>query len=50
MPPSLLDSQLAALEPLTPHEAGISVDIDQTLQDIVAELLRQTRTDHRPQP
>ena len=50
MPPSLLDSQLAALEPLTPQEAGISVDIDQTPKEILAELLRRTGTDHHPQP
>jgi carbohydrate kinase (thermoresistant glucokinase family) len=28
MPPSLLDSQLAALEPLTPDEPGASVPVD----------------------
>ena len=42
MPPSLLDSQLAALEPPGFDEAAIAVDIDQTPQAILAELLRKT--------
>jgi gluconokinase len=45
MPPSLLDSQLAALEPPTPDERAVTVDIDQTPQAIVAELLVKTRKD-----
>lgn len=43
MPASLLDSQLAALEPPKPDEAAIAVDIDQTPQAILAELLRRTQ-------
>lgn len=42
MPPALLDSQLAALEPPALDEAAIAVDIDQTPQAILAELLRKT--------
>lgn len=41
MPPSLLDSQLAALEPPTSDEAAITVDINQTAEAIVAELLER---------
>lgn len=42
MPPALLDSQLDALEPPALDEAAIAVDIDQTPQAILAELLRKT--------
>lgn len=39
MPPSLLESQLAALEPPSLDEAAITVDIDQTPEAIVQEIL-----------
>jgi gluconokinase len=42
MPPSLLDSQLAALEPPTADEHAVTADIDQTPQAIVSELLLRT--------
>jgi len=42
MPVSLLDSQLAALEPPTSDETAITVDIDQTLQAILARIMRET--------
>lgn len=42
MPPSLLESQLAALEPPSLDEAAITVDIDQTPQAIVQEILGKT--------
>ena len=42
MPPALLDSQLAALEPPALDEAAIAVNIDQTPQAILVELLRKT--------
>ena len=42
MPAALLDSQLAALEPPNLDEAAIAVDINQTPQAILAELLRKT--------
>ena len=38
MPPALLDSQLATLEPLSPDEPGISVPIDAAPGDIVAAI------------
>jgi carbohydrate kinase (thermoresistant glucokinase family) len=37
MPATLLDSQLATLEPLEPDEPGITVGIDQSPERIVAE-------------
>ncbi len=37
MPPSLLDSQFATLEPLGPDEPGIVVDIDQPVAAIVSD-------------
>ena len=39
MPPSLLDSQLAALQPPGPDEAAIVVDINQTVEAQVAAVL-----------
>lgn len=42
MPASLLESQLAALEPPSLDEAAITVDIDQTPQAIVQEILGKT--------
>lgn len=39
MPPSLLDSQLAALEPPMPDEVSVTVDIDQSPNAIVDALL-----------
>ena len=41
MPASLLDSQLAALEPPTADEAAISVNIDQSPQAVLADLCRK---------
>lgn len=37
MPPSLLDSQFEALEMLGPDEAGVVVNIDQPLTNVVAD-------------
>ncbi len=39
MPPTLLDSQFAALEPPSPNERFIAVDIDQPLDRIVDTIL-----------
>jgi gluconokinase len=39
MPLSLLDSQLATLEPLEPDETAVVVAVDQPLDDEVAEIL-----------
>ena len=41
MPPSLLVSQFATLEPPAPDEDAVQVDIDQPLPDIVAEIVAQ---------
>lgn len=38
MPVSLLDSQLATLEPLDPGESGMTIDAARDLDDVVAEL------------
>lgn len=42
MPPSLLDSQLASLEPLQADEAGIVLDIAKDVGTLVQEILRST--------
>jgi gluconokinase len=39
MPPALLDSQFAALEPPTAAENAVTIDIDQSLDAIVAAIL-----------
>lgn len=39
MPTSLLDSQFATLEPPAPEENALTVDIDQPLEAIMAEIL-----------
>ncbi len=39
MPASLLDSQLATLEPLGPDENGASVDANATLEEVVSSVL-----------
>jgi carbohydrate kinase (thermoresistant glucokinase family) len=41
MPPSLLDSQYAALEPLDEDELGFAVDVAQPLGAVVAEAQRK---------
>jgi gluconokinase len=40
MPASLLTSQFATLEPLAPDEAGLVIDVDQSVDAIVEEFLR----------
>jgi gluconokinase len=40
MPPSLLTSQFATLEQLAPDEAGVTIDVDQSVDAIVEEYLR----------
>jgi len=40
MPPSLLDSQLQALEPLQADEAGVVLDIRKPIAELVAEILK----------
>ncbi|CAN5600670.1 hypothetical protein BH11ACT8_BH11ACT8_16510 [soil metagenome] len=39
MPPSLMDSQLATLEPLAPDEAGTTLDVAQDVAAIVEEFV-----------
>lgn len=39
MPPSLLESQFEALEPLGPHERGVSVTVERPVAEVVAALL-----------
>jgi gluconokinase len=41
MPPALLDSQFAALEPPGPEERPITVSVDATPVEIVGEILRR---------
>ncbi|MEU6020339.1 gluconokinase [Micromonospora sp. NPDC048871] len=41
MPPSLLDSQTATLEPLWPDEPGIVIDLRSTSDALVAEAVRR---------
>jgi gluconokinase len=43
MPASLLDSQLANLEPLEPDELGVREDITLSPDLIVAEVISQLR-------
>jgi gluconokinase len=48
MPSSLLDSQFATLEPLEPDEAGLTIDIDQSVDDVVQQYVDQLTEEHRP--
>ncbi|MDQ6523620.1 gluconokinase [Nocardioides sp. LHD-245] len=41
MPPALLDSQLADLEPLAPGEAGLSIEIGLPVAAVVEEYVRR---------
>jgi gluconokinase len=41
MPASLLSSQFATLEPLAPDERGIVIDVDQTVDAIVADYVER---------
>lgn len=42
MPPSLLASQFATLEPLDPDEGGVTIDVDQDIDSIVETYVRTT--------
>jgi gluconokinase len=42
MPPSLLESQLATLEPLTPDEPGFGVETTGSPTDVAADVLTRT--------
>lgn len=43
MPPSLLSSQFAALEPVQPDEHGTVIDVDQSIDAVVSEYVDQHR-------
>lgn len=43
MPPSLLDSQFAVLEPLQPDETGFTVDIEKPFEAVVVEAMQRLR-------
>ena len=47
MPPALLDSQFATLEPPSANEGAVRVDIDQSPEAIVAELVAHFDKDTR---
>ncbi|HWW71993.1 MAG TPA: hypothetical protein VN089_18785, partial [Duganella sp.] len=47
MPPSLLESQLASLEPLQADEAGIVLDILKDPSELVRDILRTTDNNHQ---
>lgn len=47
MPASLLDSQLATLEPLGPDEAGVTVAADHPQPAVVEQVLQALRAQHR---
>jgi gluconokinase len=42
MPASLLASQFETLEPLEAHEHGVDIDVDQSIDSIVASYISQT--------
>lgn len=42
MPASLMASQFETLEPLTPAESGVAIDVDQDIDSIVAEYVSLT--------
>ena len=43
MPASLVNSQFETLEPLEPDEAGITIDVEQSVDSIVDEYVSRTR-------
>ena len=47
MPASLLASQFATLEPLEPDEHGVVIDVDQSIDDIVATYVRTHQEETR---
>lgn len=47
MPPSLLASQFETLDPLSPAEHGVSINVDQEVDSIVAEYVSFTGRDGR---
>lgn len=47
MPATLLESQLATLQPLEPDEPGFRVDADGPIQQVVVQALNQLRSEQR---
>ncbi|UPK76522.1 gluconokinase [Nocardioidaceae bacterium SCSIO 66511] len=43
MPPSLVDSQLATLEPLEPDECGVAIDLTKRPDEIIEEFCRYAK-------
>jgi gluconokinase len=43
MPPALLDSQLATLEPLADHEPGVVIDVGAPVEQVVASAVSSLR-------
>ena len=43
MPASLLASQFDTLEPLADDEAGVTIDVDQSIDSIIDNYVTQTR-------
>jgi gluconate kinase len=43
MPPALLDSQLQALEPLQPDEAGLTLDVSAAAQQLAERIADATQ-------
>ncbi|WP_017934808.1 gluconokinase [Nocardioides sp. Iso805N] len=46
MPASLLSSQLGTLEPLQPDERGVTLDVDQGVDDLVQQYVDQIAKEH----
>jgi gluconokinase len=47
MPPSLLDSQLATLEPLEPDEPGLTITGEGRPDDVAEQVLEALAAEHR---
>jgi gluconokinase len=46
MPPALLASQFATLEPLGPDEPGLVIDVDQSVDAVVQEYVDRAGSAH----
>ncbi len=43
MPPALLESQIAALEPLLPHEDGVTLEVTRSPTELVSDVVERLR-------
>ena len=50
MPPALLDSQLATLEPLAPDENGVRIDADRTAEEVATTIADYMRSAMQRRP